>query len=53
VADSEILADGMAKAGTLATTFPTTSVGAQMEQIANVPQVAYDLLQFLGKKATF
>ena len=37
--DSKILADGMANAGTLATTFPNTSLGRQMQQIARVLQV--------------
>jgi uncharacterized protein (DUF1501 family) len=39
LADSQILSTALASAGTLATVFPTTSIGAQLLQVAKILQV--------------
>jgi len=39
LADSQILSDALASAGTLATPFPTSSLGAQLLQVAKILQV--------------
>ena len=39
IADAKLLGDALSKATTLKTTFPTTSIGAQLQQVAQIIQV--------------